>query len=197
MSHEPNQIAGYDFASDRVARSPVTLEDFERLKQTADLTAEDFRYLAMAGEVLSGQAEAMVKAWRAKIGAQEHLAKWFQTADGHSDERYKAAVKRRFVQWVVDLCTRPYDQAWLDYQEEIGVRHTPDKKNVTDDADTPPVVPLRYMVSFVPVVLAIKQFLAGKGHSPEEVERMHAAWTKAVLLSIALWCRPYVKEKLW
>lgn len=27
-----------------------------------------------------------------------------------------------------------------------------------------------------------------------EVEAMHAAWTKAVLLQTMLWCRPYVKD---
>jgi len=37
-------------------------------------------------------------------------------------------LKRRFVQWVVDVAIRPHDRAWLDYQEEIGLRHTPEKK---------------------------------------------------------------------
>jgi hypothetical protein len=32
-------------------------------------------------------------------------------------------VKRRFVQWVIDTCARPRDAAWLNYQEEIGLRH--------------------------------------------------------------------------
>jgi hypothetical protein len=54
------------------------------------------------------------------------------------------------------------------------------------------------MLAFTaPVVLAAKDFLAKKNHSREEVDRMHTAWTKAVLLTMALWNRPYTKEKLW
>lgn len=47
----------------------------------------------------------------------------------------------------------------------------------------------------MPISITMKPFLAKKGHSPEEVEAMHAAWTKAVLLQAILWCRPYVKER--
>jgi hypothetical protein len=195
---EVMQIAGYEYGTDQVSRSPVTLDDLEQLKQTVDLTEEDKRYLALAGEVLGDQAEQMVDAWRAKIGAQNHLAKWFFGPDGKPDERYKAAVKARFVQWVIDLCTRPYDQAWLDYQEEIGLRHTPQKKNTTDRASTPPLVPLRYLLAFTSVVITTaKEFLGKKGRSAGEVERMHRAWTKAVMLTLTLWTRPYTKDNLW
>lgn len=92
---------------------------------------------------------------------------------------------------------RPRDQAWLDYQDEIGQRHTPAKKNHTDSAQTPSVVPLRYMIAFVAVASSIQSFLANKGHSPEEVEKMQAAWSKSLLVQIALWSRPYTREGLW
>jgi hypothetical protein len=49
----------------------------------------------------------MVDSWRAIIGDHPFLAKWFFGPDGNPDEAYKAAVKRRFVQWVSDLCRRP------------------------------------------------------------------------------------------
>jgi len=191
-------IPGYDYGTHRVAVSPVSMEEFAQLKATADFTEEDERYLKMAGEVLSDQAEAMVNAWRERIGAQEYLARVFQGSDGKPDDRYKAAVKPRFVQWVIDLCTRPFDQAWLDYQEEIALRHLPGKKNQTDHAETPPVVPLRYLVGFVaPIVITAKDFLGKRGHSGAQIEKMHRAWTKAVLLTIALWTRPYTQESLW
>ncbi|MDQ2804044.1 MAG: protoglobin domain-containing protein [Pseudomonadota bacterium] len=198
MVESSERIPGYDYGTDQAAHSPVTLEELRELETTAGLGDEDRRYLLLAGEVLVHQAEAMVDAWRARIGAEAHLAKWFYGPDGQPDERYKAAVKPRFVQWVIDTCTRHYDQAWLDYQEEIGLRHTPAKKNATDGVAAPPVVPLRFVVAFMSVVVTTaKEFLAQKGHSPEEVERMHAAWTKAVLLTLALWSRPYVKAGLW
>jgi Protoglobin len=132
MTPDPSAIPGYDYGTERVSRSPVTLEELAQLKNAAGLTEEDHHHLALAGEVLADQAEDMVSAWRAVIGANEHLAKWFQKPDGQPDDRYKAAVKPRFVQWVIDTCTRPYDQAWLDYEAEIGLRHTPEKKNATD-----------------------------------------------------------------
>jgi hypothetical protein len=193
-----NAIPGYDYDTDRVPHSPVTLQDLAELKATVGFTEEDQRYLALAGETLAPQAEAMVDAWRAKIGRQPHLAKWFFRPDGQPDERYKAAVKPRFVQWVIDTCTRPFEQAWLDYQEEIGLRHTPGKKNLTDQAQAPPLVPLRYVLAFTAVIVTTtRDFLAASGASLDQVEGMHAAWTKAVLLSITLWSRPYTKDEWW
>jgi hypothetical protein len=32
---------------------------------------------------------------------------------------------------------------------------------------------------------------------PDDIERMQQAWTKAVLLHITLWSRPYAREALW
>jgi hypothetical protein len=59
-------------------------------------------------------------------------------------------------------------------------------------------VPLRYLFAFVaPVVVGAKGFLAGKGHAADEVESMHRAWTKSVLLHVALWSRPYARDGLW
>jgi hypothetical protein len=191
-------IPGYDYGTSRAAHSPVTLSELRALEQTVGWTAQDAEALKMAAGVLSDQAEQMVDSWRAQIGAQPHLARWFIGPDGKPDDSYKAAVKKRFVEWVIDTCTRPRDQAWLDYQQEIGLRHTPAKKNATDRAQTPELVPVRYLIAFAaPVVLGAKDFLAKKRHSNEDVQRMQAAWTKSVLLEIALWSRPYVSEGLW
>ena len=191
-------IPGYDYGTARAAHSPVTLDELRKLEQTVGWTEADDEALVMAGEALSGQEEAMVDAWRSIIGKHEHLAKWFFAPDGRPDEAYKAAVKRRFVRWVADLCRRPRDQAWLDYQEEIGLRHTPAKKNQTDRVETPDVVPFRYLSAFAgPVILSARRFLAKKGHSPADVDRMQAAWTKSFLLTLTLWGRPYVRDGLW
>jgi hypothetical protein len=191
-------IPGYDYGAPHAAHSPVALSELRALEQTVGWTARDAKALKMAADVLSDQAEELVDHWRTQIGAQPRLARWFVGPNGRPDDAYKAAVKKRFVQWVIDLCTRPRDQAWLDYQEEIGLRHTPAKKNATERAETPELVPLRYLIAFAaPVVLDAKDFLARKGHGLEDIERMHAAWTKSVLLEIALWSRPYVGDGLW
>ena len=191
-------IPGYDYGMRDVAHSPVNLDELRELEVAVGWTAADADAIALAGDVLAGQEEAMVDSWRAVIGKHEHLAKWFLGPDGKPDDAYKAAVKKRFVQWVTDTCRRPRDQAWLDYQEEIGLRHTPAKKNKTDARHTPEVVPLRYLVAFSGVVIfGAREFLAKKGHAAADVERMQRAWAKSVLLTLALWSRPYLREGLW
>jgi hypothetical protein len=193
-----SDIHGYDYGGARAARSPITLSELRELEATVGWTTDDDRAIAMAGEVLAGQEEAMVDSWRAIIGHHSFLAKWFFAPDGKPDEAYKAAIKKRFVQWVSDLCCRERDQTWLDYQEEIGLRHIPIKKNRTEGAQTPDAVPLRYLWAFAgPVISGAREFLAAKGHSAAEVERMHQAWAKSVLLTLTLWARPYVENGLW
>ncbi len=191
-------IAGYDYGTSRAARSPVTPDELRALEASVGWTQADAASLRAAAEVLCPQAEAMVDSWRAEIARQPHLVQWFFAPDGKPDDRYRAAVKRRFVQWVTDACTRPHDQAWLDYQEEIGLRHTPARKNRTDGTHTPNVVPLRYLLTFVaPVVLSVRRFLDGHEFSAAEIDGICQAWTKAVLLHVVLWSRPYVREGLW
>lgn len=192
------QIPGYDYGTPRAARSPVSLDELRELEATVGWTDDDRAVLQDAARVLTPNAEALVDHWRAQIGRQPHLAKWFFDPDGKPDERYKAAVKKRFVQWVTDTCTRPHDQAWLDYQEEIGLRHTPAKKNKTDGAQTPDVVPLRYVLAFAaPTIVVIGEFVAQHGGSAARAAAVQRAWTKAVMLQFALWSRPYVRDGLW
>jgi hypothetical protein len=139
----------------------------------------------------------MVDSWRAVIGSQSHLSRWFVKPDGAPDDEYKASVKRRFVQWVVDVALRPHDRDWLNYQHEIGLRHTPAKKNTTDGAQTPPLVPFRYLLGFIPVILPIRRFFTEAIQDEAELKRLENAWTKAVLLHVTLWSRAYTAEDLW
>lgn len=192
------KIAGYTFGTKEAGKSPVSLDELEELKQSVTLTDEDIRYLRMAGDVLDGQEHQVIDKWRGIIGSQPHLARYFVAPDGKPDENYKSRVKERFARWVLDVCRRPYDQDWLDYQHEIGLRHTHLKKNKTDGAATPPQLPMRYLMAFTAVVNdTIKPFLASKGNTAEEVEAMHRAWCKAVTLTVTLWSRPYLAENEW
>jgi hypothetical protein len=183
---------GYDYGA--VPPSPVTLAELDQLKATAGFTEADARALKKAGDILIPQAEAMVDEWRGIIGKQEHLGHWFVGPDGKPDDTYKAAVKARFVQWVRDVFVQPFDQAWLDYQEEIGLRHTPAKKNKTDGAVTPRLVPLRYLLGFAPPILAAAH---ARLADAEDSAAMQAAWTKAVMLTLTLWARPFTRDGLW
>ena len=191
-------IAGYDYGTDRIERSPVTLAELRQLEHAAGWGDADAATLRRVGELIGDDAEALVDSWRNVIGQQPELARWFFGPDGRPDENYKARVKKRFVQWVLDICFKPHDQAWLDYQDEIGKRHTPMKKNLTDGAATPPVVPLRYLVAFSAVVItSIRECLQRRGAADAELVQFQQAWTKAVLLEIALWSRLYAQDGVW
>jgi hypothetical protein len=140
----------------------------------------------------------MVDTWPSAIAAQPHLVKWFFGPDGKPDDNYKAKVKKRFVQWVLDASFRPHDRAWLDYQEEVGLRHTPAKKNQTDRAQTPPLVPLRYLIAFASVVtISTRKFFVDQRLAGEDLQQLEDAWIKAVQLHVTLWSRPYAQVGLW
>jgi hypothetical protein len=195
---EPTQIGGYDYGRGNVAHSPLTLEELRQLEETVGWTEEDAQVLQRHGNIFRETGEKMVDAWREVIGSQQHLVKWFFGPDGKRDADYAAKVKKRFVQWVVDAVFRPHDRAWLDYQEEIGLRHTPEKKNQTDNAHTPPLVPLRYLLGFVTIVtIASRKFFTDAGVTGAELTKLEDAWAKAVQLHVTLWSRPYAKEGLW
>lgn len=195
MQSVVDNIAGYTFGANDLATSPVTMKDLDLLKQTITLDPEDARYLRMAGEVLEDQTDSLVNLWRGVISSMPHLSFYFKDANGNINEEYKAKVKERFKQWIIDVCTKPYDQDWLNYQHEIGLRHMMVKKNQTDNVEAPPHIPLRYVIAFTAVVNdTIKPFLAKKGHSLGVIEKMHKAWSKAVLLHVTLWTRAYCSE---
>jgi hypothetical protein len=196
--HQTTSIPGYDFGQRGAAHSPVSLQDLRRIEMTVGWTEEDAQVLQRHADIFTEQAEQMVSSWRAVIGKQPHLAELFFGPDGKPDEQYKAKVKERFVQWVIDASVRPHDQAWLDYQEEIGLRHTPDKKNKTDGAHSPSVVPLRYLIAFGTVVITTtRKFFTEAGVTGDELQRLEDAWAKTVQLHITLWARPYAKDGLW
>jgi hypothetical protein len=189
-----NQILGYTYGSEQVAKSPLSMAEFENLKKAVLFSEEDERYLRLAGEVLQDQIEEVLDLWYGFVGSQAHLVYYFTDGKGNALSDYLAAVRKRFGQWILDTCNRLYDQAWLNYQQEIGLRHHRTKKNQTDGVKAVEHIPLRYLIAFIyPITATIKSFLAKKGHSAEEVEKMHQAWFKSVVLQIALWSVPYAK----
>jgi hypothetical protein len=190
------EIPGYSYGAPDTARSPLGVGELNLLKETVLFTEEDERYLRMAGEVLREQTEDVLDVWYDFVASHQHLVRYFSDAQGNADQEYLGRVRERFEQWILDTCERPYDQEWLDYQQEIALRHTTAKKNRTDGAqETPDHIPLRYLIAFVyPITATMRPFLANKGHTEAEVEKMHQAWFKSVVLQVALWSQPYAKE---
>jgi len=195
MKKVAEEISGYTYGAAEV--SPLGLQDLEKLKISVGWTEEDERYRHMAGEVLSDQTKPLVNHWRREIiGSIPNLIRHSRTPDGGPLPDYQAKSGLRFEQWVLDTCFRPYDQDWLNYQHEIALRHTSLKKNTTDGVDSTPYVPLRDIIAFVAVMNeTIKPYLSSKGHTVEDVEKMHRAWTKSLQLQIALWAMPYTNSE--
>lgn len=97
---------------------------------------EDEKYLRQAGEVLQDQIEEVLDLWYSYVGSHPHLAYHFSDLNHQLHQEYLAAVRKRFHQWILYTCNRPYDQDWLNYQQEIGLRHTRIKKNQTDNVQS-------------------------------------------------------------
>jgi Protoglobin len=190
------KIPGYTYGTGAVPRSPVTLAEFELMKKSVLFGDEDAKYLRLSHEVVKDQVEAILDVWYGFVGSNPHLlASFTGKSDGKPISDYLDAVRKRFEQWILETSRADYDQKWLDYQHEIGLRHHRAKKNRTDGAATTPHIPLRYMISSIaPISLSMKPFLAAKGHAVDDVEAMFAAWCKVVALQVALWSRPYASE---
>jgi len=194
MKKVADEICGYTYRTATVAASTVSLEELEQLKVTVGFTPEDERFLRMAGEVLADQTKQIVEHWRSGIIAGiPNLARHSRTPEGELIPRYLAQSNLRFEQWILDTCLRPYDQDWLNYQQEIALRHTSLRKNQADAVQSTTYVPFRDIVAFTAVLNdTIRPYLANKGNSPDEVAGMHRAWGRSLQLQLALWSRPYL-----
>jgi hypothetical protein len=194
MKRVAEHIHGYSYGTTQVTHSPVSLQELENIKVTVGFTDEDQRYLQLAGEVLADQTGRIVDHWRGGIIAGiPGLARHSRSPEGNPLPGYLAASNLRFRQWILDTCLRPYDQTWLDYQQEIALRHTSVKKNKVDDVRSTSSVPLRDVIAFVPVMNeTILPYLAAKGHEAEDVDKMHRAWCKSLQLQLALWAKTYI-----
>lgn len=185
-----SEIAGYDY--ERVGKAPISLEEFEELKKTVMLTEEDMKYLKKAGEALKGQVDKILDLWYGWVGSNPHLIYYF--VDKKTKEpiqEYLSRVRDRFGQWIIDTCFRDYDQKWLNYAYEVGLRHNK-KKNKTDNVNSVDIIPLRWLICFIyPITSTIKPFLEKGGLKGEDLERAYNAWFKSVVLQVAIWSKPY------
>lgn len=189
-------IPGYTHGTSALARSPITLAEFDLMKKSVLFGEEDVKYMRLSHGVVKDQVEAILDVWYGFVGSNPHLlASFTGKSDGKPLGDYLGAVRKRFSQWILDTARAEYDQKWLDYQHEIGLRHHRTKKNRTDNAAATEIVPFRHLFLLVfPVTVTLKPFLAKQGHSVDEVEKMYAAWVKSCLLQITLWSYPYVKD---
>jgi uncharacterized protein (DUF885 family) len=92
-------IPGYALGDQQVPRSPVSMQEFEELKQTALFTDDDVRALRMSYDVLADQVEQILDVWYGFIGSHPFLVRVFANpADGKPDAEYLQRVRHRFGQ---------------------------------------------------------------------------------------------------
>jgi hypothetical protein len=173
---------------------PVSRNELAQLRQALLFDDEDVQALRRAREILAPRVEELLDVWYGFVGSHDFLLESFSTPAG-PDADYLAAVRKRFAQWVLDLTRAEYDDEWLAYQEEIGRRHYTGKNETDGVVGAPEIVHHRYVVALVyPIYATVRPFLEQGASDPADVERMHQAWLKALLLSVALWSRPYLRE---
>jgi hypothetical protein len=196
MSNERPRIPGYDIGKDNVAKSPIGMAEWEDLKKSALFGEEDIVYLRLSENVLADQVPELLKIWRGIVFDHPHLRAYDEDPRTHKvDTEYAQAVAKRFGQWVIDTARAKYDESWLDYQYEIGLRHHRSKKNRTDNGHTLNHIRGRDLLAFcAAIVVPMRPFLALKGHPPEVVNRMYDAWMKSMILQATLWIQPYIRE---
>ncbi|HZO96643.1 MAG TPA: protoglobin domain-containing protein [Gaiellaceae bacterium] len=185
-------IPGYTYGTDAVPRSPLTLEQLDLLKRTVTLGDDDVAALRRSRALLEPRVDEVLDVWYGFVASQPHLLRFFAGREtGEPIGEYLERVRARFGRWILDTAAAEYDQAWLDYQHEIGRRHHRGK-NETDGVDSVPTIDLRYVIALVhPITATLRPFLAAPGVAPDELERMHDAWRKAVVLQVALWSEAY------
>ena len=91
--------------------------------------------MRLSHEVVQDQVEQILDVWYGFVASQPHLLASCSGKNGGKPlGDYLGAVRRRFGQWILDTARADYDQRWLDYQHQIGLRHHRSRKNRSDGA---------------------------------------------------------------
>ena len=199
VSHTTHETARTSSSGARAINTgftPISTAEWDELKASVLFTDDDVAALRMSRAVLEPRLDDLLDVWYGFVASTPHLLAYFSDPKTtQPDGDYLAAVRKRFGQWILDTAAADYDEKWLAWQHEIGLRHHSTKKNRTDGGKGPSIVHFRHMVALtIPVTTTLKPFLERGDHTPEEVERMHQAWVKSVLLQVILWSHPYVND---
>jgi len=100
---EQQAIAGYDYGTNKVAKSPISMKEWEELKKSALFSEEDIVHLRLSEEVLADHVDDLLKIWRGIIFDHPHLRAYNEDPKTHQlDSSYTEAVGKRLGQWVLD-----------------------------------------------------------------------------------------------
>jgi hypothetical protein len=190
-------IPGYRLGDPTLPPSTLRPGDLERIAAATLFTDADRQALRQARDAVAPRVEELLDVWYGFVGSQPFLLDSFSTQAG-PDSEYLAKVRRRFGQWVLDTLDANFDESWLAWQAEVGRRHA-HGKNITDGVHgAPAFVPFRYLPALIyPIYATMRPFLEPAARDAEQLERMHQAWLKAVILSVVLWSEPYIAGNMF
>lgn len=186
-------IAGYRYGDPTLDPSPISVEELQRIQQALLFTEDDVQALGRVGPILERHLDELLDVWYGFVGRHDFLLRYFSDARGPL-QGYLERVRKRFRQWVLDTTRAEFDERWLAYQYEIGRRHHLGKNATDGIAGAPDLIHFRYLAALIyPIYATVRPFLEREETDQAEVERMHQAWLKAVILSVILWSQPYLK----
>lgn len=198
MGHQAkSKPPGYAFGDASLPPAPISAEAFDAMKEAALFDQSDVEALRRSRAILEPQTEAILDVWYGFVGSKPFLLEHFSSPQtGAPQPEYLARVRERFAKWIVDTADAEYGSQWLQWQLEIGRRHHRVGKNRTDSADSSAIIPFRYLILLAqPIVATLRPFLEAGGTPTAEVDVMHDAWRKSVLLQVTLWSHPYVRPE--
>ena len=80
---QQQKIPGYDLGGDKVAKSPISVHEWEELKKSALFSEEDVVYLRLSEEILANQVQDLLKTWRGIIFDHPHLRAYDENPKTH------------------------------------------------------------------------------------------------------------------
>ncbi len=193
------QIKGYVYGKAEVPKAPISKEELKLLLDSALWTQEDEENRKIIGEVIKENMSDMLNQIVSYFGSRDYLIYYFKDERGETTEtEYVNNTVDRLAQWLLDICFRPIDENFVNYQYLIGIRHTFDGKGKADNVKTIPHIPMRYMITCIfPVTAVIRSFLERKFDDPKIVEKLYDTWFKLQVITTAFFCAHYTKEGWW
>jgi Protoglobin. len=192
-------IPGYIYGKPEVPKAPLTKKDFELLLDSVLWTKEDEENRELLGEIIKENMKEILDKIVSYFGSKEYLIYYFKDRQAQTTiTEYVNNTVDRLAQWLLDICYKPLDENFINYNYLIGIRHTYEGKGKADNVSTVEHIPARYMVTCLfPITVVLKDFIARKVEDPVLTDRLYNTWFKLQVITTALFLIPYTKEGRW
>ncbi|MFZ8848956.1 MAG: protoglobin domain-containing protein [Thermoproteota archaeon] len=198
VKYKPS-IPGYIYGKPEVPKAPLDKKDFELLLDSLLWTKEDEENRKLLGEIISENMKDLLSDIVSYFGSRDYLLYYFKDKQGQTTiTEYVNNTVDRLAQWLLDICYKPLDEHFINYNYLIGLRHTYEEKGKADKIETIPHIPARYMITCLfPITAVLKNYIAKKVEDPVLTDKLYHTWFKLQVLTTAFFLIPYTKEGRW